>query len=257
MLRISASIVGIGLIATSSLLAADAWQSKPYMEWSDKDVQKLLTNSPWARMVPFSVSGRGGGSGGPRSGRNTSSTMGEVSSAGGGESIGGGPGAPNRRGDNSGDSGLPGSATSQTINLLVVWQSSMPIKQANLRAKYSAEQATSAEAKKFLGQEEPYYVIKVTNPLFAAGGIGRPDDAKEAIKTSATLRRKGKDPIYPEKVEIMLNRGPGADIYLMFPKKDPIVEDDKDVEVSYRHSMGEVKQRFKLKDMMFDGKLAL
>jgi len=257
MLQISRSIVGLGLIAASGLLAADAWKSKPFLEWSDKDVQKLLSDSPWARAVPFTVSGRGGGGGGgPRAGRNTSSTMGEVSSAGGGESIGG-PGAPNGRGSAGGDSGLPGSAGTQTIVLMVTWQSSLPIKQANLRAKYTAEQASSAEAKKFLAQDEPYYVIKVSNPLFAAGGIGRPDDAKEAIKTSATLRRKGKDPIYPEKVEIMPNRGAGADIYLMFPKKDPIVEDDKDVEVYYHHSMGEVKQRFKLKEMMFDGKLAL
>jgi hypothetical protein len=44
----------------------------------------------------------------------------------------------------------------------------------------------------------------------------------------------------------------------MFPKKDAIVEDDKDVDFQFQiPQMGEVKHRFKLKDMTFDGKLAI
>ena len=41
------------LIIVWSLLAAVAsaaavWDTKPFMEWSDKDMEKLLTDSPWA-----------------------------------------------------------------------------------------------------------------------------------------------------------------------------------------------------------------
>ena len=28
--------------------AAAVWDDKPFMQWSDKDVDKVLTDSPWA-----------------------------------------------------------------------------------------------------------------------------------------------------------------------------------------------------------------
>ncbi len=256
MLRKTFLILGVGLVASIGLLAADFWAAKPFTEWSDKDLQKMLSNSPWAHAVPISMGGRGAGTGG-RGGRGGSNGMGEVSSAGGGESIGG-AGAANRRGAVSGDEGTPGSGNTPAVNVLVRWQSALPVKQAILKGKYSIEAASSEEAKKFLAQEEPFYVIMVHNPVPGGrgGGGAGVDGAKEMIKSATTLRRKGKDPMYPEKVEIVPRQG-GLDIFLMFPKKDAITEDDKDVEFVFQTQMGEVKQRFKLKEMMFDGKLAL
>ncbi len=29
------------------LLAADFWESKPYTEWDDKEIQKIFDDSPW------------------------------------------------------------------------------------------------------------------------------------------------------------------------------------------------------------------
>ena len=56
------------LLLTISLWAADFWQSKPFGEWSDKDVQKMLDNSPWSKpvsvgtdLVPPSDTGKKGG----------------------------------------------------------------------------------------------------------------------------------------------------------------------------------------------------
>ena len=31
--------------------AADFWRSKPFTEWSDRDVQKMLQDSPWSHTV--------------------------------------------------------------------------------------------------------------------------------------------------------------------------------------------------------------
>lgn len=31
------------------LSAGDFWQDKPASEWSDKDVKRLVTKSPWAK----------------------------------------------------------------------------------------------------------------------------------------------------------------------------------------------------------------
>src|SRR5271155_3023006 len=59
MKKLTLFVAVCSLFAAVVLLAADPWQSKPFAEWSDKDVQKILTNSPWAR--PVSVSGAAGG----------------------------------------------------------------------------------------------------------------------------------------------------------------------------------------------------
>ena len=44
----------------TTLLAADYWQNKPFTDWSDKEVTKMLTASPWSGQVPLSMSGGGG-----------------------------------------------------------------------------------------------------------------------------------------------------------------------------------------------------
>jgi hypothetical protein len=50
--------LGLGAIA---LTAADFWQSKKFTEWSDKEVQKILRDSPWARPGEVRLEGMGGG----------------------------------------------------------------------------------------------------------------------------------------------------------------------------------------------------
>lgn len=52
----------IGLLATCLAWAGDPWKEKPWNEWSQKDVEKILLNSPWAKKIylsnrPFSGSG--------------------------------------------------------------------------------------------------------------------------------------------------------------------------------------------------------
>jgi hypothetical protein len=103
----------------TALLAADYWQNKPFIDWSDKkEVAKMLTASPWSGQVPLSMSGGGGGGG--RGGE--------------GGGMGGGGGMPSR-------------------SVTVRWVSALPVKEALLKSKYGAE-AGSADAKKMLEQPE-------------------------------------------------------------------------------------------------------
>lgn len=58
------------LLASAALTAADFW-TKPFTEWSDKDAQKMTTESPWAVLItvplppnpPVPTEGGGGGQG--------------------------------------------------------------------------------------------------------------------------------------------------------------------------------------------------
>src|ERR1700740_3149217 len=54
-----------------ALWAADFWQTKPFTDWDQKEAQKLLIDSPWARRVSISLATnpQSGGKGGGRGGR--------------------------------------------------------------------------------------------------------------------------------------------------------------------------------------------
>jgi hypothetical protein len=79
----------------------------------------------------------------------------------------------------------------------------------------------------------------------------------EELKSKAFLNVKGRDPI--QAVDVVSDRDErGANIYLVFPRADtPITLEDGDVEVFLKLGTVDVKRRFRLKDMVFDGKLEL
>ena len=44
-----AGVVGVWFLAGVALAAADFWEEKDFTAWSDKEVEKMLTDSPWAK----------------------------------------------------------------------------------------------------------------------------------------------------------------------------------------------------------------
>ena len=65
-------------VLTISLWAADFWQTKPYTEWNDKDTQKLLNSSPWAREVELPMGGGPGSTGVDAPGRGRGGPAGDL-----------------------------------------------------------------------------------------------------------------------------------------------------------------------------------
>jgi hypothetical protein len=55
-------VVVLSLIFVNLALAADFWNSKPYSKWSNDDVERMRTDSPWAHTTTLrtgTLSGRG------------------------------------------------------------------------------------------------------------------------------------------------------------------------------------------------------
>jgi hypothetical protein len=246
------------LLCAFCLYAADFW-AKPYTEWSDKDIQKMLSSSPWAKQVPLSMGGGGGGGG--RSGRGGSNgrpgDMGET--GGGGSRGGGGMGSSNTVPGVSAEPGSTGrgdqmeqtSGGGQVPQVTLIWQSALPIKQASVKRKYGSEAGTSEEGKKYLEHEDPNYVLIMGLP----GGMGRGGDMarlKDALKENTSLNVKGKDPIKPVQVEVT-----NGMVIIAFPKTNPITLDDKEVEFATKLGNNMLRQKFDLKHMVFNGKLEL
>ena len=46
--------VFVGVVTTAAA-AVDFWNAKPYTEWSQKEVETVLTDSPWARKISVVV----------------------------------------------------------------------------------------------------------------------------------------------------------------------------------------------------------
>lgn len=148
------------------------------------------------------------------------------------------------------------------MKALIRWESALPVSDA-------AKRQPSAEAADF-------YVISVTSQM--GGGMGGPggrgnwgggqggdrqipDDRRkemeERMKENTQLQRKGKDPIHPDRFQ-RAQTDQGNVTLFFFPRNlQPIDMDDKEVMFVTRLGPMEIKAKFALKDMIYQGKLAL
>jgi hypothetical protein len=221
------------------VMAADFW-AKPSPEWSDKELQKMMTNSPWAKSYSLGQPGGGGG------GDSAPAPISEKGGGGGGGGRGGGGGGGGAGAPPGGSVG-GGSAAS----IVARWQSALPVKQAFVRLKYGAEAATSADAKKILEREETTYTIVLSGPFAGLLRSGNPETMKKGLMDASSLSAKGKD-VMPTEVQMGAN-----DMLFTFPRTAAFTLDDKEVDFSTKLGELTLKYKFKLKDMVFNGKLEL
>jgi hypothetical protein len=243
----------IAVLLPAPLCAADVWESKPFADWNEKDLQKVFGNSPWARQTRAVVSNTKGGAKPP---------VPDASSNGGaaggrGSRSADSPGAAARLGPSPSDFDPTGQSAEQPgIPVIVRWQTALPLRQAQMRAKYGKEAATSPEAQKFLAQEPMLYVIAVVGLPGSVASVGGGDQVKQTAARASTLAAKGKEPLRPVAVEFLPN-GTAVDVLIGFPKTLPFTLDDQEVEFSAQIGAAAVKYKFKLKDMVVRGKLEL
>jgi hypothetical protein len=215
--------------------AGDFWKEKKPAAWSDKEKQKLLHSSPWAREAAAEMNFAGGGMGGPPGG------------GGMGGPPGGGMGGPP-------DGGGPGG---MELSAVVRWETSAPVR--------------AASAKPLSAEAEGHYVISITGiPIFAThapreggaeDGLPGANSPARRERMLATMREatqlivKGRPPIIPDNV--LVDEEEGTLLVFFAIGEKPIQLSDKSV--TFRTVMGpiELKQKFDLKDMVFDGKLSL
>ena len=229
-------IAGLLFLFAFCLMAADFWQ-KPYTEWADKDLQKMITNSPWAHTVSVS-------SGGPIVPLDGSGDR----SKGGGGGRGGGP----QGGGGNADAPIPGVREPEVI---ARWQSAIPIRQAFVRLKYGAEAGTSDDAKKYLEKEQTGYEVVLSGPL-QQFLHGKPDDIAKSLSEVTFLSTKEKGAVKPTSIEVG-KPGPSMDVLISFPRSMPYTLEDKEVEFSTKLGTSTVKIKFRLKDMVYNGKLEM
>ena len=230
---------GLMILFAFGVFAADFWQ-KPFMEWSDKDVSKMMTNSPWAKSNSVSMGGPGGGAGG------------QMPAGGGG---GGARGGPQGGGGSEFGPGAQGSSA-PSFEIVARWQTALPIREAFVRLKFKDEADKSADAKKVLEQsgDRPYEIVLSGNMgMFLRG---KPEDTAKALSEVTFLTTSRTGPIKPSQIQVG-RPGPSMDVLIVFPRTMPITVDDKEVEFATKLGTSNLKYKFKLKDMVVNGKLEM
>ena len=243
-------VLGLGAWA---LGAAEFWERKKFSEWTEKEVRKMLNDSPWARPVEIRVDAMGGARAGGGGGRRRGGGGGggfdaSAGSMGGAdEGMGGGMGR--------GGGGMPMPEAVPTITVYVRWRTALPVKQALVRARFGDEAATSPDAAKFLSAQETHHIIEIAGVPMPMLRI-KPDQ----LKAGAQLRIKDKPPI--QAVDLKAGRDENRiNLYLIFPRQQDgtpvIVLEDKEVEVLLKAGPLDIRRKFRLKDMIFEGKLEI
>lgn len=246
-------IVLSSIASVAVALATSSWQKDDPAQWTSEDVYQILNNSPWSKSVRVTVArGSGYGDDTSRSGRG-GGTWGEGMPGGGmGRSGGGWGGGGMGRGRGG---GYP--SAEQAPAVTVQWASALPVRLAEAK---SSGGPTDPSAMKPL---EEYIVAVIGLPKSGFGPRGSTsssgDDSDDAAFADhlkvITVLSIAQQRLNPTKVE--LNQGRDGRTVFHFDKSEPVTAHDKDVEFRITSDHMELKQKFALKNMEYQGKLEL
>jgi hypothetical protein len=262
----------IVVIFAVSLFAADFWKTKDPNQWSDDEVTKMLSKSPWAKSVTTQtladLAGRSDTGGGEAGGGGDT---------GGGSATGGGGGG-GRGGGSRGGGGMvnsiPLGPTSPPI--FIRWEGAAPVRAARARQQF----AHSAEIDKWLQEN---YVVSLTG--FQTRGLGQGTAAGESRSGTRGAQKQGDQraggppadmnpnadlpslwgvsikcdgkQAVPVNTIMVIRTAQGAGLYLLFSRKNAIAIGDNEVTIEFTLNRAPNKVKFKLKDMEYQGKLQL
>jgi|ERR1700728_30229 len=232
-----AILVGFALIVLAAVVFAgnnDPWKAKPYQQWDDKDVRKILGDSPWARIIQVDATWTNlkeiatADSSQPASGSTAAPAaggkMGSSPTAAANPTVGATPGTPPPD---------PGDPKPQ-VPFAVRWVSSRTLQRAAARSAELAGQIKPEDAEKQLANPPDVYEIALTGPDMRPFQSA---DEDTLIKSADLIDKKSKQKISPSKVQI--NRAADGKkvqaIAFIFPKKagngEPAIpEDEKSVD---------------------------
>ncbi|MGA8026014.1 MAG: hypothetical protein WB992_02640 [Bryobacteraceae bacterium] len=255
------------LVAILLSFAVGAWQTKDFKDWTDQDAQLIVTDSPWAKQMPMPVSGRPdtvviepGANGAPAPtaslGNPANSTTGTNMTVAGNAGSSAGPA------DRSGTHDLPTTPTPSMVSgntgapapqsrLTIIWASAIPVRLAVLKLRSSGKTPTDEQVAN-AAKERANYVLAVVGLPAPEGG----SDPK-ALATSAFLSVSGKAPLVAN--DSSYRRIGNSDVYFFHFTRASLPITAADREAQFRLTMGkmEIKRKFVLKDMQYQGQLAL
>ena len=231
------------LIAGSAalLMATEpVWQTKPIANWTQDDARQILEHSPWAKVVVAGIARRQ-----TEDERREGGNMGQPTGVGydgidDRNIIFNDPGNPFTPGE-----APPPKHHDPVIQLLVRWESALPVRAAELKTGEAAPPTLS---------DDGYSVAVYGVPFSTAKGD--PTSLGKPLKENAALRREGKKDVKPSSVEVFQLEHNMVVVY-RFPLSAEISKKDEVVEFVALIGRLQVSQHFLVGAMQFQGKLEL
>ena len=220
--RMVAALLGAVLFAAAAFAADEPWKSKPFQQWTEKDIHRVLTGSPWVRSIVVSSGsvpgGFGGSSGLGSSGPETPPANGQLN--------------PNQPPEPEQEEQQ--APTSNTQTFYVFWQSSKTMRAAVAQRAVLQSKLTEAEAEKYVNEPQADYLIVVQGQNMR---VFQTYDEKFAQESTFLRLKKSKEKVSPSRVEFQ--KAPDGNtitaVIFHFAKKLPsgsplILPDEKSIE---------------------------
>ncbi|MGC2661203.1 MAG: hypothetical protein WA324_24895 [Bryobacteraceae bacterium] len=259
LMRVWSSALSLSALCAAAAVivwAGPAWLTKDFKDWTQKDASAVLTESAWARVMPMPSSERPSqvivDNGALAPGSQSSSAIGPnmTNTSMTGANQGSEGGNPSRTpamtpAAMAQSTGAP--ATQPTVT--VIWASALPVRLAELKLRTQGNPLTNAQIQAAMKPRERYVIVVV--------GLPPPDDLSQvnALAATSSLGTRGKTiPCSESDFRTIANHN----LYIFrFPKTSIFNLDDRDVE--FRMTMGhmQIKRKFELRDMIYQGNLAL
>ena len=227
------ALILCALFLVCPLMTPAQWNKKPYTDWSEKEALKVLNESPWGQTQVYS---------------DLSNTFGT------------GPGQSRRSGDYN----------AYYMNIRIRFLSSKPIREAfsrliALKQKDAMTPQLAAQLQAFATQDLPDYVIVAVD----ADATEAKNEIREFralldtrttvdLKNNTYLTIQGGERVYVAEYQPPKKDGLGAKF--IFPRKvngKPVVTPENE-EIQFYSDFSEkfkLSMRYKVKDMMYGGKL--
>ena len=225
----------------------DFWVTKPYTDWTAKEVEKiLLKESPWTHVLLLNAPSSGGGA------------ISDTGGGGGSSKGGGGGGGRSGAGGGGGSEGPP--------PIYMNWYA-RPIREAVVRQMMlNAPNTSKEQLDGILKHTSQFYEVMLTGFMPGSGGgrgsRGASGDVAAALtKFKADTCLQKKDGTKIPLADLVIPRARNAASFLQFAKeidgKPTCTPEDKEITLVIRINDNVYKYKFKFADMMINDKLEL
>ena len=254
------SLVASLMMAGPTFGARKFWEEVPYQEWSREQVSKILTKSPWARQFHISRA-KLEKSYRPADDRSLKENLeGRRADAPGSVGI-------TSRGASvyvqtqtaSRDLDSTGGAFGSFVPVTVRWESAMPVKWAWSRIRELSRVRARADDGEWMAKDSSHVVVSVSGlpPRMIPVEATAKDRFLDAARSRSYLKVGKRTRWLPTGARLGKQQRWVA-LYVLFPrdKVRPVDPGDKTIEFVTRISDQKISRKFKLKDMVLEGKLA-
>ena len=243
--------VGAVALSTALLIAASSPDRKDPRDWSAQDVERILADSPWSQPAAATFIDP------------EDKSVPENPSLPGAAQAG--MAGPRGASDGRWDGGVSKNVSTRlpTISVLVRWDSASPVREALLRSHLPVpEDATNyvitvkglVPAGRYRQGGSLQTKSASGGDLNSSGVEADPERMLEGVMAESKLWVGGKRTIASDDVKLDAATG---DLHIFFPRSPEIALHDKEVVFATRFGSLTLARKFKLKDMMFQGKLEL